>query len=255
MHRLTRTLVLPAAAAAMLLVAAPAWAHVEVEGQPAPGGGVMLTFHVPNEEAPARTTSVLVALPTDHVLPGLAPLAADGWTPRVDGATVTWTGGAIAGTATEDFRIRVAALPAGVTALTFRAIQTYDDGASVAWIETSAPGAPEPEHPAPVLDVATLGSGAAAGDDHGRGSGDDRGEHGGRLTVAAAPSVAAPVAAAVAPAVAPAADPSPAGVSAPLVGGVSALAALSALGGLVVWRRRRPAAGADRADEEHSVNS
>jgi uncharacterized protein len=33
--------------------------------------------------------------------------------------------------------------------LTFKALQTYSNGDVVRWIEQSAPGGPEPEHPAP----------------------------------------------------------------------------------------------------------
>ena len=38
--------------------------------------------------------------------------------------------------------------------MVFKAIQVYDDGTQVAWIETTAPGSTaEPEHPAPVLSL------------------------------------------------------------------------------------------------------
>jgi hypothetical protein len=48
-----------------------------------------------------------------------------------------------------------------VTTLEFRALQTYDNGAVVRWIEATPPGGPEPDHPAPVLTI-----GATAGEDH-----------------------------------------------------------------------------------------
>lgn len=35
--------------------------------------------------------------------------------------------------------------------MTFTAIQTYSNGDVVSWIQTSVKGAPEPDHPAPVL--------------------------------------------------------------------------------------------------------
>jgi hypothetical protein len=35
--------------------------------------------------------------------------------------------------------------------LEFKAVQTYDNGDVVRWIESTPPGGAEPEHPAPVL--------------------------------------------------------------------------------------------------------
>ena len=230
MSRTTRRLlVLPAAAAAVVLAATPAWAHVHVGADPAGPGAtdVVLTFHVPNEEAPAATTGLLVALPSDHPLSGVTPLAADGWTPQLAGSQITWTGGTISGDGTEDFQVRVAQMPADADALTFKVLQTYDDGRTVSWIETAAPGSPEPEHPAPVLDVRT---GAAP-------SGDD---------VADAPAAGA----AAAPAAPAAGTAAPAGDGlGTLIGGLSLAAGLATLGGLVVRRRRGgPVAAPDEAE-------
>jgi hypothetical protein len=42
-------------------------------------------------------------------------------------------------------------LPTDTDQLVFKALQTYDNGEVVRWIDTPAPGAAEPEHPAPVL--------------------------------------------------------------------------------------------------------
>lgn len=65
-------------------------------------------------------------------------------------------------------------LPTDTDQLVFKALQTYDNGEIVRWIDTTAPGGPEPEHPAPVLkltakDAAT--SAAATGTDSGSSTG------------------------------------------------------------------------------------
>ena len=64
-----RLLAVPFAAAGFLLAGAlTAWAHVEVDADPATIGAsnVTLTFHVPNERAPATTTQVTFVMPADH---------------------------------------------------------------------------------------------------------------------------------------------------------------------------------------------
>jgi uncharacterized protein len=46
-----------------------------------------------------------------------------------------------------------------VPSLTFKTIQVYSDGSQVDWIDVPAPGSSvEPEHPAPVLQLAPPGS-------------------------------------------------------------------------------------------------
>ena len=37
--------------------------------------------------------------------------------------------------------------------MVFKAVQTYDSGEVVSWIEEAAEGAEEPEHPAPILEL------------------------------------------------------------------------------------------------------
>lgn len=226
MSRTARLLVVPAAAATLLLAASPAWAHVHVEAERS-GSGVTLSFHVPNEEAPAHTTSVVVAVPAG--LGTLTPAATGAWKPAVAGDQVTWSGGAIGGRDAVDLRLQVGGLPAGADTLTFKVLQTYDNGETVAWIETAPPGAPEPEHPAPVLDVRTIGRHVA--DDDSDDSADDH-------APAAAPSVSA-VAPAALPAAAPAAPASD--DTGTWIGGAGAVAGLAALGGLLAWRRRASA--------------
>ncbi len=171
-RRDTRLLLVPLAAAVMLVGGAvAAWAHVEVEAEPGTVGAsdVTLTFHVPNEKAPATTTTIALVMPTDHPLPGVSAKPQNGFTPTTttrhlatpvagkDGPVsdvvdqVVFKGGALSGTEEKAFALHVDRLPAGVTTLTFKALQTYSDGTVVSWIEVAADGAAEPEHPAPVL--------------------------------------------------------------------------------------------------------
>ena len=57
------------------------------------------------------------------------------------------------------FTISAGPLPTNTGKLTFKAIQTYSDGTIVNWIQATVKGAPEPEHPAPVLTLTKASSG------------------------------------------------------------------------------------------------
>jgi len=166
-------------AAALTLVSSPAWAHVEVETNRAYAGAkdVTLTFHVPNEEAPATTRNITFVFPTDHPLLGVTTTSQNGFTPtettvplatalrgpkgvvREVVRTVEFTGGRLAGTQEKAFTFHVDQLPSDTRTLTFKVLQKYSTGTSVSWIEVAAGEAAEPEHPAPVL---TLGPPRAA---------------------------------------------------------------------------------------------
>lgn len=164
--------------AAILLFAAPAFAHITVTpGSAAAGSTAVLTFHVPNEEAKADTVKVDVQIPTDHPIAQLLAKPVPGWTVAVktvalakplvtdDGSfsqavsEVIWSGGQIAPGQFQDFSVSADPLPEGISQLVFKAIQTYSDGDVVRWIDLSQPGQPEPDHPAPAL---TLTTGQAA---------------------------------------------------------------------------------------------
>jgi len=181
-HRI-RLLTVPLAAAGIVVSAAlSAWAHVEVEAAPTAAGAsnVTLTFHVPNEEAPAVTTEVTFVMPTDHPLVGVAARPQNGFKPTTTtrhlavavpgthgpvsdvASQVTFSGGKITGKDEIPFVLHVDKLPAGVRTLTFKALQRYSNGKTVSWIEVAADGAAEPEHPAPVLSLAKPASGSSA---------------------------------------------------------------------------------------------
>ncbi|MCW2600941.1 MAG: hypothetical protein JWM02_2770 [Frankiales bacterium] len=173
MRTIRTAAVLCGAATTVLLVAGPASAHVTVHSTDATSGGLdtQITFRVPNEEAKASTTKVEIVLPADKPFAGALAASKAGWkvvttshtlkTPITtdDGkittavSTVTWTATA-GGTGPgmyDDFDIAVGQLPV-TDSLTFKAIQTYNDGNVVRWIQQSAPGATShPDFPAPVL--------------------------------------------------------------------------------------------------------
>jgi uncharacterized protein YcnI len=239
-RRLARGALCVCAATGLTLVSTPAWAHVEVETNHAYAGAkdVTLTFHVPNEEAPATTRSISFVFPTDHPLLGVTTTAQNGFTPTsvtvplltpVQGPhglvhrvvrTVEFRGGRLSGTEEKAFTFHVDQLPSDTRALTFKALQKYSSGRTVAWIEVAAPGSAEPEHPAPVL---LLGPARAAGQPATAG------------TVARVPLSAKALATrGVAGAAAPGS-----GVKVPLVAGVGGLV-LVAGGWALWWRRRRP---------------
>ena len=177
---LTRRAPLTAAAAlaALVLVAAPASAHVAVTPDTAtPGSSTELTFRVPNEEAKADTDKVQIQIPVAHPIAQVLPRPVQGWRVTTQTVTlpkplvtddgsftsvvseVTWEGGRIAPGEYQDFAISVDPLPDQATTLAFKALQTYTDGAVVRWIDVPQAGQPEPAHPAPVLTLATSAAG------------------------------------------------------------------------------------------------
>lgn len=165
-----------ATSAAVLMLAVPALAHISVTPGSAPAGSAaVLTFHVPNEEATADTTTVDMKIPTAHPIVNLLVEPVPGWTVSVktiklakpvttdDGrftqavSEVIWSGGKIAPGQFQDFSVSADPLPTGVKSLPFKAIQSYSNGDVVRWIDLPAPGQPAPGHPAPVLTLTTAG--------------------------------------------------------------------------------------------------
>jgi uncharacterized protein YcnI len=164
--------------------AGAATAHVTVNPGEAPAGGfAKLDFRVPNEQDTAVTTKLEVQLPTDTPLVFVSVMPHPGWTYAIEKtklatpikqegeeitevvSKITWSGGTIKPGEFDDFSVSVGALPAKATSLTFKAIQTYDNGDVVRWIEEAAKGQPEPTHPAPVLTVVAGTSGGSDSSD------------------------------------------------------------------------------------------
>ena len=162
---------LPVTAAAVVLLALPASAHVTVHGTDAVSGGddAEIVFTVPNEEA-SPTTKVEIVLPADKPIAGVYAQTKPGWTFAVkrtklatpiktdDGdittavVDVTWTAtaGGIPVGGFDSFTLAAGHLP-DADSITFKALQTYKDGDVVRWIEAGE----EAEHPAPVLELGT----------------------------------------------------------------------------------------------------
>lgn len=143
----------------VVLIAAPAFAHVEIQRDGVVGadGVVATTLHVPNEAANAGTVKVELVFPASPELTVAQPEAVSGWTATVQksasGAVqqVTWVGGPLTGNAEMQLPLRIGDIPQGRSTVDFKALQTYNDGTVVRWIEVTPAGGQEPEHPAPVL--------------------------------------------------------------------------------------------------------
>jgi uncharacterized protein YcnI len=165
----------------VVISSAPAFAHVTINPSDATQGGFgKFTFRVPTERDNASTTRLEVQFPADHPIAFVSVQPHQGWTASVakvklatpiqsdDGAVteavskITWTGGQIKPGEFDEFAVSVGPLPSDVSALTFRAVQTYDNGEVVRWTEDTKAGQPEPAHPAPVLTLTKAGATAAA---------------------------------------------------------------------------------------------
>jgi uncharacterized protein len=160
------------AGAAVLLAAVPAFAHVTVTPDTAPKGAYStLSFQVPNEQDNASTVKVELSLPTDHPIASVSVEPVPGWTAQVttaklatpmktdDGTVdqavtkITWSGGQITPGQFQRFPVSVGPLPSDTGSLSFKALQTYSNGNIVRWIEIPQPGQPEPQNPAPTLQL------------------------------------------------------------------------------------------------------
>jgi uncharacterized protein len=169
----------------VVMMAAPAFAHVTLNPDTASKGGfATLNFQVPNEMDNANTAKVDVKLPSDHPFASVSVQPKAGWTYQVitaplptpittdDGATVTdaaseivWSGGQIKPGEFDTFVVSVGTLPDNVDSLPFPTIQSYDNGQDVSWIDPVVEGQAEPEHPTPVLQLtAAQESGSSSSD-------------------------------------------------------------------------------------------
>ncbi|MGV0743222.1 YcnI family protein [Mycolicibacterium sp. XJ870] len=215
-----------ALAAAALLTAAPASAHVHVDAESAaPGSTSVLIFRVPGEsDTGALTTQLSVALPDvasarTEVMPG--------WTAKLDRdaaagtvKSVTWTAAPGVGISAEQFALfKISVKLPEAETVSFPATQTYSDGTVVRWDQAPLPDGGEPEHPAPQLAL----TGPAAEGGHG--------DHGGPAV--AAPATATPAATAAQPVSADATDNS----ARWLAGGALTLAAVAVVTALLARRR------------------
>jgi uncharacterized protein len=163
-----------AAVLVSLTLPAAATAHVTLQPQEASAKAfVREDVRVPNELDNASTIKVDVQLPDGFLFVSYEPVP--GWKTKVttqklptpvkteDGEVteqvkrVTWTGGTIGPGQFQDFPLSVQIPDKPGQALTFKAIQTYDNGKVVRWI-----GPPDAAEPAPQVKVTAAQSEQAA---------------------------------------------------------------------------------------------
>lgn len=157
-----RKTILAAAAAATLLAPAAAGAHVTLQPGEAPAGGyTRLDVRVPNERDDAATTKIAIQFPPGFESASYEPVP--GWTAKVTKAggevsRLTFSGGEIGPGEFQDFGLSLK-MPEGDAGakLTFKALQTYDDGEVVRWI-----GPEDSDDPAPTVTLAAGEGGAHA---------------------------------------------------------------------------------------------
>ncbi|MGH3646276.1 MAG: YcnI family protein [Micromonosporaceae bacterium] len=164
----------------------PASAHVTVEPKEAAQGGfATVVFRMPNERDDAATTKLEVVMPTEHPIASVRTMDVPGWDitvkkrtldkpieafgRKVDEVvdTITWTatkGHALGNLEFVQFPVSMGRLPE-TDQLVFKALQTYDSGEVVRWIEETKEGEEDPENPAPVLKLAKPPAEGAGTDD------------------------------------------------------------------------------------------
>lgn len=173
---MTRTNLLKAtltATVALLALPAIALAHVEVEPE-APvqrGGYATLVFSVPNERPTASTVSISVKLPDDPVIAFVQAAVPEGWTMAttrrnlaqpteiagtmvssvVDVVTWTATTAPIKAEDMQKFSVEMGPFPLTGDEVGFPAVQRYDTGEEVRWIEPPLANGDEPELPLPTV--------------------------------------------------------------------------------------------------------
>ena len=174
-------------AVGVVMVSTTASAHVTIDtyGDVAQGGFGKLGISVPDERDDSGTVAIEVQIPADHPMPFVSVQPKPGWTVATTTRTldepieafgtsydtvvdtITWTaddGVRIGPGEFDTFWVSVGPLPSDVDTVEFPALQTYENGEVVRWIEPTPEGGEEPEHPAPVLALVAGGS-----DDHGHG--------------------------------------------------------------------------------------
>lgn len=167
---ISRTLIALAAAVALYLGSAAqppaAWAHVHASSDNAVRGAMaIVTFQVPNESnTGALTTALTVTLPN---VASARTESQPGWTAKLDRdaasgtvRSVTWTANLTGGIGPDQFGLfRLSVKLPDADTVSFPATQTYTDGTVVKWDQPPLPDGGEPEHPAPMLTLATSPSG------------------------------------------------------------------------------------------------
>ncbi len=206
---LRATVPLTAALALTLVGSGVAAAHVTAQpGTATQGGYAKVAFRVPSEQPAAGTVKVQVSLPAEHPISSVRTSPLPGWTAELAKEklanpieshgrtiteavrTITWTaqpGIRIGPTEFVEFEVFMGRLPEDTDQLVMPTVQTYEDGTVVAWDQVPAPGADDPERPAPTLTLVPEADSAAAATG---GQGGHGGHSQGGGAVAAGPAAA-----------------------------------------------------------------
>ncbi len=157
-----------AVGATVLALATPAFAHVGfTDGEASAGTAAQLTLRVPEEAEAAGefTSEVKLVLPEGVSLGTVTASEVAGWTTAVAADSVTWTTTTNAAGGPYMLPVSFSQVPTATGRLQFKALQTYNTGRVVRWIDPVPPGAEEPEFPGPFLDVVAGATQSAAPDD------------------------------------------------------------------------------------------
>ncbi len=151
-----RKLVISAATAAgaLVLLAAPALAHVEVEPtQVEPGSTSPLLFTIEHGCSESPTIKVEMQLPAG--VTEVEPEQVPGWEFEITDDVITWTGGPQPDHEPLGLSVFMTFSDTPDQVLLFPVVQTCEVG-EIRWIQPPNPDGSEPEDPAPVVVVAAL---------------------------------------------------------------------------------------------------
>lgn len=160
---------------AVALGTGTAAAHVSADPEEAEQGGTAhFAFRVPNERDDASTVRIKVVLPEEQPLSSVRTAPVPGWHAELEKVrlpepvevadsqvteavrSITWTadqGAGISPDEFQEFRVSLGTLPTDTDQLVLPTAQVYDSGEIVNWDTPQDEGAPEPEHPAPALEL------------------------------------------------------------------------------------------------------
>lgn len=149
MHRIALTAM---TTVLLMLIAAPAFAHVTVRADnTTPGGFAKYTIRVPNEREES-TNRIEVQVPEDMEASSYQPVP--GWDITIEGSVITIEGSEITDGQFQEFSFS-ARNPEGAGDLVFPTVQTYSGGEEVNWV-----GEADSDEPAPVVTLTAQGEGA-----------------------------------------------------------------------------------------------
>ena len=138
-----------ATGAVVLAFGGLAFAHIETDPSSVPAGvPATVGFVVEHGCGTEDTTGMDIELP-DGITDATA--AKDGWTATVADGVVRFSGGVLDHDTEGTFEIAFTA-PTAEGTVSFPTVQTCGD-TEIAWIAATVPGQPEPEFPAPLLEI------------------------------------------------------------------------------------------------------